>query len=145
MALSSKTIEILKALKHAREKRGISAETLEERLNIGHGWVEAVESGAAFPSFDLILSLSQAAEIELGEIIKDSRKEISGGLSRTINGEQENDDLLLRFQYNDYLANYRLPSAAVAQFVELVSEFRKSRNNPEIYYSYMIFSLKKPV
>jgi len=132
MALSSKTIEILKALKPAREKRGISAETLDERLNIGRGWVEAVESGAAFPSFDLILSLSQAAGIELGEIIKDSRKEISGRLSRTINGEQEDDDLLLRFQYNDYLENYRLPSATVAQFGELVSEFRKSRNNPKI-------------
>ncbi len=68
MSLNSRTLNILTRLKQAREANGISTEQIEDELSLGKGWVDAVESGEAFPSFDFVLALAEANQVDLTNI-----------------------------------------------------------------------------
>lgn len=89
----------------------------------------------------MVLSIAQITGIDLASIINNANAHNDANsieLSRVINTERENSDLLLKFRYNDYLAEYRIHNATEGEFQELLAAFRNGSYEPGKKSDYVI-------
>jgi transcriptional regulator with XRE-family HTH domain len=125
---------LLLRLRQLREKAGLTARDVEQRLILGPGWIDKFEAGDAVPPVDVLLailhvlgaSLSSVGD-ELEDIGSGEDGSSGGGIDRYIFAEPAKDGsgaLLIRFQYANHDATYRLPNATVEQFDSVVLEMR---------------------
>lgn len=122
----SPTVErILARLRSFRDDSGLSAEDLEERLILGPGWIERFETGDAVPALDVLIAILHALDRTPGELFEGVETDPSAGsIERRLFAEEEGDDLILRFDYGDYDASYRLERASISEFEDVLRALR---------------------
>lgn len=96
---------------------------VEERLMLGRGWVEAIESGRIYPSLNILISLLSI----YGKTFDDLRAIPinSPAIDRKLTAEAVGDDLELRFQYAQYDAEYKLTNATLDQYRAVIRTLRE--------------------
>ena len=62
--------QVLRLLREEREKRGLSMYAIAQRSGLSPQAVSYAERGAKRPSFETVLRIAKAMDIELGDVIK---------------------------------------------------------------------------
>ena len=114
---------LLARMKELRERSGLSAAQLEERLILGPGWVERFESGAAVPSLDMLLGVLQLIGASPNDLFSGALPTSAGEIDRQIHAV-DGKDLLIHFRYAAHDAVYRLPKAKLEEFEAIVKKLR---------------------
>lgn len=57
-----------KRIKHIRESKGWTQENLAEKMDISTNYLSSIERGKENPTFDLLMKLSDAVEVEMWEL-----------------------------------------------------------------------------
>jgi len=65
---------VIQTLREEREKRGLSMNVVAQRAGLSHSIVSLVERDLRNPTLDTLLRITEAIEIDLGEIITRARK-----------------------------------------------------------------------
>ena len=60
---------VVRLLREAREKRGLSMNVVAQRSGLSHSIVSLIERDLRNPTLDTLLRIAEALEIDLGEII----------------------------------------------------------------------------
>ena len=115
---------ILANLAKFRKKAGMTESDLEKKLILGPGWIERIESGRTVPSLDLLLAIIDKTGTTLSDLIKDLPKPDSAEIDRFVSASQSENDLLIKFRYADYDAQYLLPNSRVEDFEKVINVLR---------------------
>jgi len=67
-------VEVVRLLREARERRGVSKYALAERSGLSEQMIGYVERGARNPSLETVVRISAGLEVNLGDIIKRAHK-----------------------------------------------------------------------
>jgi transcriptional regulator with XRE-family HTH domain len=67
---------VVRLLREEREKRGLSMNVVAQRAGLSHSIVSLVERDLRNPTLDTLLRITEAIEIDLGDILTQARKEI---------------------------------------------------------------------
>jgi len=117
--------ELLQQLKRLREESGITAEELENRLNIGKGWIDSFEKGLNVPSINVILSILHILNKSLPDLINEIPSKFTGNIiDRKVAAKQSQNNLLINFDYANHDAAYTLPNATIGEFEEVIKTLR---------------------
>ena len=114
----------LRNIGKVREKAGLSAAQLEERLILGPGWVSRFERGESVPSIDLLLAILHEAGAGIQDLLEGLPEPEAIGVKRTIFAEQSGKDLTIHFRYTNYDAEYTLPNAKLEDFETVIKTLR---------------------
>ena len=68
---------VVRLLREEREKRGLSMNVVAQRSGLSHSIISLIEHDLRNPTLDTLLRISEAIEIDLGQIITRAQKEIS--------------------------------------------------------------------
>ena len=68
---------VLRLLREAREKRGLSMNVVAQRSSLSHSIVSLVERDLRNPTLDTLLRIAEAIEVDLAKIISQARKNAS--------------------------------------------------------------------
>lgn len=128
MPINPNIKKILLEISKARKIHGISEDELESKLNLGKGWINALEAGEINPPFDLMLSIIDFLKVNLQTLIAKIDFEEGQSLNRVITAEQIGKNVKCIFQYNKYDAEYIIENSTVEEFNKLFSEFRSNIN-----------------
>lgn len=116
---------LLGNLRNLREKAGISASELEERLILGPGWIVRFEEGDTIPSIDMLLAILYQTGSTLDDILKDIPPHPDAlEIERHIFAEQAGNDLIIHFQYANFDAEYTLSNSTVDEFETVLKILR---------------------
>lgn len=110
---------LLAKLKATRERAGLTESELEERLILGPGWINRFESSKTIPSIDMVLAILHEIGSNIEELIEGMPPPDTATIERSIFAEEEDDDLIVHFEYANFDAQYKLKSSTLEQF-ELV-------------------------
>lgn len=117
---------LLKQLKLLREERNITYEEIDEQLTLGPGWTEKFETGEIIPSIDILLAMLDIFNVTpqdfFNQLPKGQRVRVRR--SRFLYAEADSDDVIIKFHYNDYNAQYRLRQATIEQYNQVLQELR---------------------
>lgn len=114
---------LLQRLSAFRADAGLTPAQVEERLILGPGWVGAIEAGAIHPSLDVVASMLSVYGKSLSDLAEGATGSVPH-INRSIAGEAVGADLDIHFAYAQHDATYRLPSASLEQFTEVVLTLR---------------------
>ncbi len=119
---------VLDQLRALRKRAGIKPETVDERLGIGPGWTQLLETGSIPVSLDFLLAVASTLRISpplLLQGVDVDSAESSTLLSRALLARQGPDGLVLEFPYGDFDAAYTLPGATLEQFMLVLRELQR--------------------
>lgn len=116
---------LLHNLRTLRERHGISADELEERLILGPGWVKQFEEGKTVPSIDMLLAILHETGSSINDLLDGlpSHSDVEE-VERFIFAEQVGNDLVIHFRYTNFDASYTLASATVIEFEAVIKTLR---------------------
>lgn len=113
-------------LRSLREEAGLEVADLAEKLILGPGWVELVESDDYEPPTSLLATWLEALGTGLVPFL--SRVELSDasttGFVRGLLSVPQGDDLEVRFRFGKYAASYVLEGVSETEFDDFLSDFR---------------------
>lgn len=55
-------------VKHLRESKGWTQENLTERMNISSNYLSSIERGMENPTFDMLINLAKALQVDMWEL-----------------------------------------------------------------------------
>lgn len=128
MPINPNIKKILLEISKARKTNGISSDELEGELNLGKGWISALETGEINPPFDLMLSIIDFLKVDLQTIISEIKFDDPQSLNRLISAQQVQKDIKCLFKFGRYDAEYNIENTSVENFNSLLSEFRRIIN-----------------
>jgi transcriptional regulator with XRE-family HTH domain len=70
---------VVRLLREEREKRGLSMNLVAQRSGLSHSIISLIERDLRNPTLDTLLRITEAIEIDLGEIIIRARKQLAKG------------------------------------------------------------------
>ena len=80
-------------IKHVRESKGWTQEQMAEKMDISTNYLSSIERGTDNPTFDMLVKLSNALEIEMWELFdfghERSQKELMESLNKLLKGLDE--------------------------------------------------------
>lgn len=114
---------LLKRLGKLRRDAGFTAAEVEERLILGRGWVDAIESGEVLPSLDVVASLLSVYGRTLTDLAKGARGSVPH-IRRVLSANAVDDDIEIHFAYAKHDATYRLENATLDQFEQVMMTMR---------------------
>ena len=115
---------LLKNIGAVRERAGLSAAQLEERLILGPGWIERFERGESVPSIDMVLAILHETGAGIEDLLEGLPEPEAAAVERCIFAEQSGDDLRIHFRYANYDAEYTLPGSTLDQFEAVIKTLR---------------------
>lgn len=115
---------LLQNIGRVRERAGLTAAQLEERLILGPGWIERFESGQSVPSIDMVLAILHQTGAGLHDLLDGLPEPEAAAVERCIFAEEAGDDIIVHFRYANYDAEYRLPGATLEQFEVVIKALR---------------------
>ena len=68
---------VVRLLREERENRGLSMNVVAQRSGLSHSIVSLIERDLRNPTLDTLLRITEAIEVDLGEILTKARKEVS--------------------------------------------------------------------
>jgi transcriptional regulator with XRE-family HTH domain len=119
-----KVTALLQRLKDLRQRSGLSAAQVEERLILGPGWVDRFESGATVPTLDMLLAILDLVGANPDDLFSGIAATSAGEIERHIHAVEDGKDLLVHFRYAAHDAVYRLPNATLEEFESVLKELR---------------------
>jgi transcriptional regulator with XRE-family HTH domain len=128
MSANPNVRKIISFIRKIRIDSGTSTDQIETELNLGKGWVLALEDGIIEPPFDLVLSIIEYLNINFNDIIKKIEFEKGQSLSRKVSAIEKAGDLQFHFKYNDYNAKYIIKNASAQQYDDLLRQFQNDVN-----------------
>jgi transcriptional regulator with XRE-family HTH domain len=116
---------LLGNLRKLREKSGLTDRDLEERLILGPGWIKRFEEGDTIPSIDMLLAIVHQAGGSLNDILDGipESPEIAE-IERFVYAEQSDNDIIIKFKYARYDAEYTLSDSTIDEFEEVIKTLR---------------------
>ena len=75
-AYEAAAARVVRALRQAREKQGISMNALAAKAGLSQGMVSLVERDLRNPSLEAVIRIAHALDVDLGEIITKACREI---------------------------------------------------------------------
>lgn len=115
---------LLKNIGTIRERAGLSAAQLEERLILGPGWISRFERGESVPSIDMLLAILHETGAGLGDLLEGLPEPEASTVERCIFAEQSGDDLTIHFRYTNHDAEYTLPHSTLEEFEAVIKTLR---------------------
>jgi len=116
---------ILERLKDTREQAGLTSAEIEERLIIGPGWINRIESGETIPNVDLLLAILRKLDTDPAGFFSGIQlPESAAEVERDIFAVEEGPNLLVHFVYADFDAVYELPNATLEEFESVLKVLR---------------------
>lgn len=116
---------LLGNLRTLREKAGMSANELEERLILGPGWITRFENGETTPSIDMLLAILHGVDAKLNDLLDGlPLAPDAAEVERYIFAEQVGTDVAVHFHYSRFDAVYILKKATVEEFEVVVKTLR---------------------
>jgi transcriptional regulator with XRE-family HTH domain len=70
------TANVIRLLREEREKRGLSMNVVAQRAGLSHSIVSLIERDLRNPTLDTLLRITDAIEIDLGQIITQAKNEV---------------------------------------------------------------------
>jgi len=116
VSVSPAVRQLLGHLKSLREAKGWTSNQMDERLMVGPGWTEVVESGSTEPSLDLVLAMVEVLGASPAEFLGSFQPDGNANVPRQVEAAGDGSDLLLRFPYADFDAEVRLVNADMDGF-----------------------------
>lgn len=118
-------VSILKRLRELRIRAGKTEAMIEERLILGPGWIARFESGRTVPNLDMLLAILH----ELGGAPDDLFKNLpcrnyATEIERHIFAIPDGRNLIIKFHYAGYDAEYCLPRATLVEFEVVLKTLR---------------------
>ena len=96
-----------KRIAKLRARKKITQENLAEMVNYSPNHLSKLESGRTNPSFDLLVKIADALDVDISELFKfkeaESLEQIKTKLNNVINSSNEKDIRLLYSLYNYFL------------------------------------------
>lgn len=117
-------ISLLENIRTIRENAGLTTAALEERLILGPGWMQRFESGETVPSIDMVLAILHETNATFSDLLRGLPEPGPSVVERHIFAEQAEQDLIIRFRYADYDAQYTLASSKLDDFEETLKTLR---------------------
>src|SRR5258708_3293205 len=111
-------------LRSLREKAGLTETALEELLILGPGWIRRFESGESTPSIDMLLAILREIGANLSDLLKGLPEQEAANLERDIFAEKAGDDIVIRFRYANFDAEYKLTDSTLGQFEAVIKTLR---------------------
>jgi len=68
--------EVVRLLRTAREKKGISMNVLAQKSGLSQGMISLVERDLRNPSLDVLLRISEALEVDLAQILSKAQRSV---------------------------------------------------------------------
>lgn len=116
---------LLGNLRTLREKAGLTASDLEERLILGPGWITRFEEGESVPNIDMLLAIVHQTGASLNDLFDGLPESPEAAeVERFIFAEQSGNDIVINFRYADLDAEYTLPNSTVDEFEEVIKTLR---------------------
>jgi transcriptional regulator with XRE-family HTH domain len=131
MPINPNIKKILLEISRVRKINGITENELESKLNLGRGWIGALETGEINPPFDLMLSIIDLLKVNLHTLIAKINFDEGQALNRVISAEQSGNNLRFLFTYNTYDAEYAIENTTIETYDILLSEFRNHINKKD--------------
>lgn len=121
---------LLRNIATIRERAGLSAAQLEERLILGPGWIERFERGDSIPSIDMLLAILSETGAGLQALLEGLPEPEAATVERCIFAEQAGANLTIFFHYAKYAAKYTLPGSTLEQFESVMKTLRDGLARP---------------
>jgi transcriptional regulator with XRE-family HTH domain len=67
---------VVRLLREEREKRGLSMNVVAQRSGLSHSIISLIEHDLRNPTLDTLLRIAEVLDVDLGELLTRSRKEI---------------------------------------------------------------------
>lgn len=97
---------------------------MEERLILGPGWIGRFETGETVPSVDMLLAILHQTNATVADLLKGLPKVEASEVERCIFAEHANNDIVIRFRYAKYDAQYTLSNSTLDQFENVIKKLR---------------------
>jgi transcriptional regulator with XRE-family HTH domain len=115
---------LLNNLHALREKAGVTQDALEEKLILGPGWIHRFETGQSVPTIDMLLAILHEMNASLSDFARDIPEPDVSTIERYIFAESSGNDIVIRFHYANFDAQYRLTGSTLDQFEAVVKTLR---------------------
>ena len=100
-------IDLGKRIIELRTQKGVTQEKLAEMVDYSPNHISKLENARTNPSFDLLVKIAQALDVDINELFKFKKYEsidhIKQTLNKMINSSNEKDIRLLYSIYNYFL------------------------------------------
>lgn len=116
---------LLRNFRTLRERSGISAQELEDRLILGPGWITRFEEGETLPSLDMLIAILHAIGSSLDMLVADLRDTPEAtAIQRPIFAQQAGNNVEVCFRYASFDARYTLENATIEEFEDIIKILR---------------------
>lgn len=115
---------LLQNIGRVREKAGLTAAQLEERLILGPGWIERFERGESVPSIDMLLAILHETNAGIQDLLDGLPQPEAAAVERCIFAEEVDGGITIHFRYANYDAEYRLQGATLEEFETVIKTLR---------------------
>ena len=103
-----------------REALGLSQERLGADAKLDRSYIGGLERGERNPSLSAILKLASALQIPPARLLEGIGEEVPAPATG-MTAIEENDGLAIKFRYDRFDAEYKLPGATRAQYDEILN------------------------
>lgn len=115
---------LLDNLRAVRERSGISASELENRLILGPGWITRFESADSIPSLDMLLAILHETGGQFDDLLDGVPEVDASDVERLVFAEPDGDGIVINFRYAKFDARYSLPNSTIEGFEEVIKTLR---------------------
>lgn len=107
---------LLANLRKVREKSGLSATELEDRLILGPGWVGRIERGEFVPGIPTLLAMLSEIGASLEDVLEGLPEPGAVQVQRAVSADQQGNDVRVKFFYGAHDAVYTLKNSKIEEF-----------------------------
>ena len=112
-------------VRRIREALGLSQEMLASIAGLDRSYIGGIERAERNPSLSAILNLASSLQVPPSRLLEGIGDEVPTLAPATgVTAAEDTDELVIRFRYDRFDAEYRLPGATRAQYDEIISILR---------------------
>lgn len=116
---------IAQRLKDLRTERGLSRTAVEEKLLLGEGWLELIETGNFLITVNFLSVMLESLEVSLEDFFSGvDLSSVTQELDRRLSIVSTDKGIELYFPYGDYDATYEMPDVNMEEVEDWFSVFR---------------------
>ena len=112
-------------VRRIREALGLSQEMLASIAGLDRSYIGGIERAERNPSLSAILNLASSLQVPPSRLLEGIGDEVPTLAPATgVTAAEDTDELVIRFRYDRFDAEYRMPGATRAQYDKIISILR---------------------